>query len=529
MMKFKVDENEQTIMSQSVFERDSTDAADDAVIRESINNPGTERQQEPLPNREEADNIVEPEEVSYGKLMLQRKRAMKYKTVIKVTSLERVGSVTNRRTNPTLIFYCSTNLPIFRKQHYKNVKKSYNEFKQLSKFLSTSLMETFVPTLPLPYTSYGINNNEDYDKVVFNYQEWFNRVINDPIIMTCEEFAFFIESDFNTYTPISKPKSSKITGLKRKTLKQLAPPYDANIELAEFRPMIKSIYLNLKNIQDKLVKTSKLKRAMVREQNNYGDIFTNTDYDNGNENSLYKRYGKVLITVGDIESIISTMDLATLYDGFEWIINDAYSVKETLTNRHFLMRDLIQAQQNSKQKQENVKKLRSRRDLNPLKIDESLKEFKEIIKYEESLTLKLQRTTENMIIERNSWINWYEKWLLNSIKEYTIRKIEYERKKLAVLERLRYDVRKADNKGGLSRLGRLYDDKDGRIESSQTVQGDSWTGENRVHTVEEVDRFKTTEFDPVLDCNAGKDSTNVQKANVIDEKVAANFLGMSTF
>lgn len=43
----------------------------------------------------------------------------KYNVVIKVIGLERVGSLSNKKENPTIIFEVNTNLPTFRKKIIK--------------------------------------------------------------------------------------------------------------------------------------------------------------------------------------------------------------------------------------------------------------------------------------------------------------------------------------------------------------------------------------------------------------------------
>ncbi|EHN00204.1 Vps17p [Saccharomyces cerevisiae x Saccharomyces kudriavzevii VIN7] len=446
----------------------------------------------------------------------------KYSLLVKVVGLERFGSTAGKKENPTIVFDCSTNLPTFRKQHYKNVKKSYEEFNQLFKYLNAAIQESFVPTLPPAFTTFGINSEEDRIKVTRNFQLWFNRVSQDPLIIRNEEVAFFIESDFNTYTPISKSKLLA-SGLKRKTLKQLAIPYDEVTELAEFRPLVKSIYVVSQNLQEKLLKVSRNRRMMVQEENAFGQDFVNLD----DHNKLYKRYGKILTAVGDIDSIIATMDMATLYDGLEWVIRDTYVVKEALTNRHFIMRNLIQAQQNSKAKQEQARRFRSRRDINPMKIDEALRQLKTATKSEQVLTLKLQRITLNMVIERKQWLTWYEEWIRNSIKEFTLRKIEYERKKLTLLERVRSDIRKADENGGLSRLGR-HAVSVSNTDTSQTVKGDSWTGENNRKSQIPINKITHTEFDDELFTEDDGCTSQDSDTTSLNARHAASLLGMST-
>ncbi|CCD23805.1 retromer subunit VPS17 NDAI_0C01440 [Naumovozyma dairenensis CBS 421] len=422
----------------------------------------------------------------------------KLHAIIKVLNVERKGALMEKKENPIIIFDITTNVPTFRKTSYKNIKKTYQEFTELFKYLNGSLPECFIPSLPLSYTNYGIQNKEDQVQLLKCFQNWFNRITMDPFVLRNNEFAFFIECDTGSYLPLNKNNISQTTGLKRKTLKQLAPPYDEVMELAEFRPMVKSIYLLVQGIQEKLLKCSKLRKLMVQEENAVGQGFVKLgDLNTSRGSKLYKRFGKILNAIGDVDSIIATMDMGTLYDGLSWIVRDSYVVKETLTDRHLVMRELSQAQQNSKVKQEQARRLRSKRDSNPLKVDDALRSLKQATRTEQELTLKLQKITANMLIEQKEWLEWYESWLITSIKEYTIRRIEYERKKLTLLERVRQDVRKADVKGGLSRLGREMTSSNGQ-DVSQSIEGDSWTGENRHRTSGEIDFLSHTEFDHTL-------------------------------
>lgn len=448
----------------------------------------------------------------------------KYRLVVKVTGIERVGPLGNKRENPTVVFDVSCNVPTFRKSHHTKVKKCADEFRQLFKYLNGALQESFIPSLPATYTNYGINSNDDYTKTVANFQQWFDRIAEDPLIVRNEEVAFFIESDFNSYSPTNSFKLPA-SGLKRKTLKQLAPPYDEVVELAEFRPQVKSLHWGAQEAQHKLTKVCRGRKILAQEQNTFGQRFATL----AENQPLYKKFGRIITTTGDINSVMATLDFATLYDGLEWIVKDTYVVKEALTNRHLVMRELAQAQQLSKSRQENARKLRAKRDISPLKVDEALRQLKVATQDENQLTEKLQRITTNMTHERKQWLQWYEDFLCHTIKECTKLKIEYERKKLTLLERVRSDVRRADSNGGLSRLGRKSTTP---LASnvSQSVEGDTWTGEARQRTQLQVDKVSHTEFDTAL---AVTEETRKQNDSIdstsLDARQAARMLGLPTF
>lgn len=495
---------------------------------------------------EQTHTDVSEEAANLNSNLLPERNNDKYKLLIKVTGLERVGSLTNKKENPTVKFDVSTNLPTFRKPQHRSLKKTYWEFNSLFKYLNGALPETFVPALPIPSTNYGINNQEDHNKTVNNFQRWFDRVCEDPLVIRNEEVAFFVESDFNTYTPINKSKLPA-SGLKRKTLKQLAPPYDEVVELAEFRPLVKSVHHAAQDIQAKLVKLNKLRKSLSTEENAFGIGFTKLSIDETSKHSkMYKRFGKTLTTVGDIDGIIATLDMATLYDGLEWIVHDTYVVKEALTNRHLIMRELQNAQQNSKVKQEQARKLRAKRDISPLKVDDAIRQLKLATKLEHDLTLRLQRITANMLLEKEQRLKYYDEMLTTAVKEYTLRKIEYERKKLALLERIRADVRHADENGGLSRLGRGKT-SESSILPSQGAHGDSWTGDRRQSHIFHGDSSSSnsninskkdllrSDFDQLL-AEENTDSSPLSEHqededynSTLDARSAASLLGASTF
>ena len=101
--------------------------------------------------------------------------------------------------------------------------------------------DAFVPAVPPPLTAAGVGTEEDEVRVKASMQRWLNTVCSNHVLMRDEEMVFFVESDFG-YSPVVRRKQPA-TGVRRKYIKQFAPPPDDTPELLEARPIVKSFYL----------------------------------------------------------------------------------------------------------------------------------------------------------------------------------------------------------------------------------------------------------------------------------------------
>lgn len=77
--------------------------------------------------------------------------------------------------------------------------------------------------------------------------------------MRDEEMVLFVESDFG-YSPMVKRKQPA-TGVRRKLLKQFAPPPDDTPELSDARPIVKLFYLGSMDAGHKVDKLVKARRG----------------------------------------------------------------------------------------------------------------------------------------------------------------------------------------------------------------------------------------------------------------------------
>jgi hypothetical protein len=194
--------------------------------------------------------------------------------------------------------------------------------------------------------------------------------------------------------------------------------------------------------------------------------------------NAYRKLGKTIQMTGDFHAAQATAEATTIGDPLQYHSEDAFIVKETLTNRHILMRDLLQAQQLTQSKLQAADRLKASTSVKREKVDEAISALDEARSNELHLLGKAQRVTANLLLESRKWTTRTTTDLRLSIREYILREIEAERRTLATLESTRPDIRAIDASGGLSRLGREAHPAARRasLAASQGPKGDAWSG-----------------------------------------------------
>lgn len=195
--------------------------------------------------------------------------------------------------------------------------------------------------------------------------------------------------------------------------------------------------------------------------------------------NAYRKLGKVVQAVGDYHAAQATAEATTVGDPFQYHSQDAFIVKESLTNRQILLREFIQSQEATRSKLNAADRLKASPSVRREKVDEAISALDEARQHETYLFNKTNRVTQNLVQERRKWFDRTASDLRMSIREYVLREIEAERRTLAVLETVRPDVRSIDASGGLSRLGREAHPTTVRrtsLAASQGPKGDAWSG-----------------------------------------------------
>lgn len=194
--------------------------------------------------------------------------------------------------------------------------------------------------------------------------------------------------------------------------------------------------------------------------------------------NAYRKLGKVVQTMGDYHAAQATAEATTIGDPFQYHSQDAFIVKETLTNRQILMREFIQAQEATRGKLNSADRLKASSSVRREKVDEAIAALDDARQHESYLYDKTTAVTQNLVQERRKWFSRTSADMRQSIREFVLREIEAERRTLALLESVRPDVRAIDASGGLSRLGRESYPTVRRpsVAASQGPKGDAWSG-----------------------------------------------------
>ncbi|KAM3084123.1 Vacuolar protein sorting-associated protein 17 [Clarireedia jacksonii] len=396
-----------------------------------------------------------------------------YKLQAKITGLERTG-----RKDPILRFDVHTNLPKFRTTQFRDVRRTHSEFIKLADHLISSNPEAIVPAVPPALTSAGAGTDEDEARVKASLQRWLNYVCSNEVLMRDDEMVLFVESDFG-YSPMLKRKQPA-TGVRRRVIKQFAPPPDDTPELQDARPVVKLFYLGTMDAGHKVDKLVKARRGLGLAESDFGVKLGAMNVQEPHQGlaNAYRKLGKTIQTTGDFHAAQGTAEATTIGDPLQYHSQDAFIVKETLTNRHILLRELIQAQQLTRSKLNAADRLKASSSVRREKVDEAISALDEARSNELYLLNKTQRVTANLLLEQRRWFARTASDLRLSIREYVLREIEAERRTLATLESIRPDIRSIDSSGGLSRLGRESHPAARRasLAASQGPKGDSWSG-----------------------------------------------------
>lgn len=152
-----------------------------------------------------------------------------------------------------------TNLPKFRTTQVRDIKRTHSEFVKLADHLISSNPEAFVPAVPPALTSAGAGTDEDEARTKASMQRWLNYVCGNDVLMRDDEMIFFVESDAG-YSPMIRMKQPA-TGVRRKVIKQFAPPPDDTPELHDARPIVKQFYLGTMGTGQKMDKVVRARRG----------------------------------------------------------------------------------------------------------------------------------------------------------------------------------------------------------------------------------------------------------------------------
>lgn len=459
-----------------------------------------------------------PTESDLKKYLPERLHKDSFQLVIKIQEIE--GNGNNTQKNPIFKFNAKvTKLSGFRKETYKNVRRTYKEIESLYKYLIYNNIEVFVPALPAVTSFYTPLSPEFVASVTNSFQDWFNRICANPILIKNKEFALFFEQNDFGYVPSkTRPSTNSViaTGLRRKTLKQFNPPYDGCEYLARYRPMIKEVHLSSQKLIEKLDKYLRYQRQSAYYNNEFisllsglGNLETSTEM-----SKLWKKFNKFAGLFNEADLIKNVSFISELLKYFRQVCDDTYNIKESLTNRHLLMRELTTAEETTKKRHMTITKLKMKSTIDPIKVDEAIRALELSNNYEKELRYQVKRTTYEMLIEAQEFISYLVQSCKRLLKILAKQQILQERKKLNLL----MNNRLISQQDSLGRLGRedLPEDVIGHAKSNSI--NDSWNSRTKKNYTDPISRSSTP----------SKDDTAEEISNV-DAKSVASLLAGSNF
>lgn len=459
-----------------------------------------------------------PTESDLKKYLPERLHKGTFQLVIKIQEIE--GNGNNTQKNPIFKFNAKvTKLSGFRKETYKNVRRTFKELESLYKYLIYNNIEVFVPALPIVTSLYTPLSPEFVASVTNSFQDWFNRICANPILIKNKEFALFLEQNDFSYAPSkTKPSTNSViaTGLKRKTLKQFNPPYDGCEFLARYRPMIKEVHLSSQKLIDKLDKYLRYQRQSAYYNNEFIGLLSSLgNLETSSEMSkLWKKFNKFAGLFNEADLIKNVSFISELLKYFRQVCDDTYNIKESLTNRHLLMRELITAEEATKKKHMTITKLKMKSTIDPIKVDEAIRALELSNNCEKELRYQVKRTTYEMSIEAQEYINYLVLSCKRLLKILAKQQILQERKKLNLL----MNNRLISQHDSLSRLGREDLPEDISSQSKSSSTHDSWNSRTKKNYAEPSSRSSTP----------SKDDISEEISNV-DARSAASLLASSNF
>ncbi|KAH3660185.1 hypothetical protein OGAPHI_007390 [Ogataea philodendri] len=491
-----------------------------------------QEQSSTLSGNEEASQSQQPRELDspfnhkptdedLKRYLPERLNKSSFQLAIKVVEIGNRGS--EMAKNPVFVLAASVqNIPGFRKSTYKDVRRSYKELEALYRYLIYNNIEVFVPAFPVIPTIYNVGSPEFVSTLHKSVQVWFNRVCSNPILIRNQEFTLFLDQNDFSYTPSkTKPNSSSVmaTGFKRRTLKQFQPPYDASQELASYRPMIKSIYLASQKIVEKLDKLLRLQKSSCNVNADfYNKLAGFQELEESSEMSkMWVKLNKVLQLYNEMDLVEGVGLSANLTDLFQLLTDDCYNIKESLTNRHLLMRELLNAEDNTKKRHSTIARLKTKSIIDPVKVDEAIRALELASNYEKELKYQVKRTTYEMLLEADEFLVYLTGVARKTFKMIAQQQIQQQRKKLHLLDTNKL-IHPTES---LSRLGRESMVQNSKNESGSRDSSDPWNSRPKK-------KFETEIAEPLSADSSLKDDTNDQLARV-DAKSAASLLANSSF
>ncbi|KAL7413049.1 hypothetical protein BDY24DRAFT_415557 [Mrakia frigida] len=366
---------------------------------------------------------------------------------VKISNMER------NRKDLLIRFDATTNLPNFRTQLYKNIQRSYVEFRLFADQLSVGNPQTIVSALPLPQSS-AITDEEDDRLVRIAIQRWFSRIAADPVLLQDEELRSFVESDFG-YNPIPRPKRKAPSSFPLQ-LPLRKGPHDDDEELASAKFEVAKLDGQFAEAAKSVDKLSKARKSLAASEVDFGSklVTSATTEQVPPLGAAMRKLGRALDAIAGMQHAQSVSESVVIGDTLGYQSLNARAAKETLLQRTVVLEEYQSAAKVTITKRRIAERLKGSSSIASNKVDDAIDEMEEAKEIESVLFHRLDSISQNLHRSLHTHSRQAHEDIAIALLEHARMNIMYERSVLKELEVLRTDMKNITAVGGAAGIRR---------------------------------------------------------------------------
>ncbi|CDZ98475.1 Membrane coat complex Retromer, subunit VPS5/SNX1, Sorting nexins, and related PX domain-containing proteins [Phaffia rhodozyma] len=360
---------------------------------------------------------------------------------VKITGMER------NRKDLLIRFDASTNLSHFNRNLYKNMQRSYVEFRLFADQLAIGNPQTIVAALPLPQSS-AVTDEEDDRLVRIALQRWFSHVCEDTVLLQDEELRSFIESDFG-YNPVPRARRKAPSTFPIQLPLLGKGPHDEDKELATAKSEIAKLDTQFAEAAKASDKLSKSRKNLAASEVDFGTklVTSATTEQVPSLSAALRKLGRAMDAIAGIQHVQAVNESVVIGDTLGYQSLNARSARETLSQRTILLEECSTAAKITITKRRAVERMKGSSSIASSKVDDAIAELNEAKEAEEVISTRLDNISKNLHRSLQTHSRQAHEDIAVALLEHARMNVLCERSILKELEALRSDISGISNTG----------------------------------------------------------------------------------